>query len=266
MSYKDFHRARWNSLAQEFGGTKPLGAVIAGNSDQINYYFDKISKTVLNGSLRFQHKRVLDLGCGVGRLSVWMASRAQHVTGVDISEEMIRVAQNLAAAQRVRNATFRVYDGTTLPYGNSSFDVIVCVGVLKYIIEDQDFVNVIGEMCRTVVPRGQIAIIDELDYAGPVKLAEEDLGGLSVLRRPTEYISLFEKHGMEMVDQCSIYRKRLSKRGDRILARLPLGHRMAARPMVARAMAMVDARIDEILRHRMAPTRGFQLLTFVRCS
>jgi 2-polyprenyl-3-methyl-5-hydroxy-6-metoxy-1,4-benzoquinol methylase len=144
-SYKSFHKERWNSLAREFGDTKPLSAVISRDSDLVNYYFDNITKRILGRSLRLRQKRVLGLGCGVGRLTLWMAHKAEHVTGVDISEEMVRVARSAAASQGLRNAVFQVYDGTTLLYANASFDVIVCVGVLKYVIDEEDFARVIGE-------------------------------------------------------------------------------------------------------------------------
>ena len=115
-----------------------------------------------------------------------------------------------------------------------------------------------------MVRGGQIAVIDQFDYGGPVKLSEEDFGGLSVLRRPTDYISLFENHGMELVEQCSMLRNRLQNRGRTLLATLPLGRFIAARPLVARVMTMLDVRIDEFLRHRVRPMRGFQFLSFVR--
>ena len=262
---REFHRQRWNSLAREFGATTPLRAVISSENDHINYYFDRSTKRILRRSMRFERKRVLDLGCGIGRLSLWMARRAQHVTGVDISEEMIQVAQNLAASQGLRNVTFQVYDGTTLPYQDSLFDVVVCTGVLKYIIEEQDLLVVIGEMCRSVVSGGQIAVIDQFDYAGPVQLSSgEDLGGLSVLRHPSEYICAFQKCGMQLIDQCCMYRKRFWNLGGTVLAKLPVGRRVATQPAVARAMATVDVWIDEVLRHRIEPIRGFQLLSFVR--
>jgi ubiquinone/menaquinone biosynthesis C-methylase UbiE len=265
MSYKDFHRDRWNSLAREFGDTKPLRAVISRESDQVNYYFDKTTKRILDRSLRLEHKKVLDLGCGVGRLSEWLARKAQHVTGVDISEEMTRVARNAAFSRGLSNVTFQVYDGTTLPHTDGSFDVIVCTGVLKYVIDDEDLSTVINEMCRTVASGGQIAIIDQFDYSGPVKLSEaEDLGGLSVLRRPTDYILLFQKHGMELVEQYSMYRKRFLNRVEPALVKVPLGRFIAAQPLVARGIATVDVWLDEILRHRVKPIRGFQLLSFVR--
>ena len=151
MSYNELQRNRYNALAQEFGDTKPLRAVISRNSDLANFYFDKVSKRMLDCSLRIERKRVLDLGCGTGRLSLWMAPRAQHVTGIDISEEMIRVAQNAAVSYDAHNVTFQVYEGTRVPFDDASFDVVICVGVLKLVIDQGDFARVIGEMCRTVV-------------------------------------------------------------------------------------------------------------------
>jgi len=267
MSYNEFQRNRYNELAEEFGDTKPLRAVISRNCDLANFYFDNVSKRMLRCSLRTERKRVLDLGCGIGRLSVWMAPKAQHVTGIDISEEMIRVAQNAAVSRGLHNVTFQLYDGTTVPFDDASFDVVICVGVLKLVIDQGDFSRVIQEMCRTVVRGGQIVIIDQFDYAGPVELSgDEELSGMSLLRRPTDYISLFQTHGMELVEQCSMYRKRFSNLGYTVLKRLPLGRFIAAQPLVARTMAAVDVRIDQVLRHRVKPMRGFELLSFVRRS
>ena len=267
MSYKNFQRDRWNSLARQFDPAKPLRSVISAENDQTNYYFDKVTKRMLDRSLRFEHKRVLDLGCGIGRVSVWLASRAQHVTAVDISEDIIRLARNAAASHGLHNIAFGVYDGTTLPFSDGSFDVVVCLGVLKYVIDEGDFSRVIGEMCRTVVAGGQVAVIDQFDYTGPVELhGAQDIGGLSVLRRPLDYISLFQENGLGLIDQCSIYRRRFHQLAGTALAKLPLGRFIAASPLVTRAVAKVDIRIDELLRHRVRPVRGFQLLSFVRLS
>jgi ubiquinone/menaquinone biosynthesis C-methylase UbiE len=260
MNYKDFQRDRWDSLAREFGEINALRAVISRNNDLVNYYFDEITKRILARTLRFECKKILDLGCGVGRLSVWLARKAKHVIGVDISDEMTRVAYDAAVAQRVGNATFQVYDGTKLPYRDASFDVIVCVGVLKYVVEEDDFARVIGEMCRAVIPGGHIAVIDEFEYAGPVELGEEDIGGRSLLRHPEDYISQFQRNGTELVEQCSMFQRRFQRLG----YSPPLGRLIAPRPQIARALAMVDVWVDEALRHRVKPIRGFQLLSFVR--
>ena len=266
MTYKEFHKSRWNHLAKEFGGSS-FGAVIAEHNDQVNYYFDKTTKRMLRRVLNLDHKSVLDLGCGIGRLSVWLAGKAALVTGVDISEEMIRVARRKAGSEGARNASFAVYDGTALPFEDGLFDVAVCCGVLKYVIGNADFAAIIRDMCRVVKPRGQIVIIDEFHSVGPVELlGEQDIGRLSVLRCPKDYIALCQQHGMELVDQCAMYRKLFQYHAATELQKWQLGRLILAKPSVTRAMANIDVWIDEVMRHRPSLARSFQMLVFMKLS
>jgi SAM-dependent methyltransferase len=55
-----------------------------------------------------QHKpkRALDFGCGVGRLTIPMAAKAHHVTGVDVSPEMLRLAGQRAHTDGIDNVAF----------------------------------------------------------------------------------------------------------------------------------------------------------------
>ena len=92
-----------------------------------------------------------------------------------------------------------------------------------------------------MVAGGQVAVIDQFDYTGPVELhGAQDIGGLSVLRRPLDYISLFQENGLGLIDQCSIYRRRFHQLAGTALAKLPLGRFIAASPLVTRAVAKVE--------------------------
>src|ERR1700722_8375744 len=51
-------------------------------------------------------KRVLDVGCGTGPISAWVAGHGAEVTGFDLSPSMIRLAEE----RGVPNASFRVAD------------------------------------------------------------------------------------------------------------------------------------------------------------
>lgn len=71
-------------------------------------------------------EKVIDVACGTGALSVRMVSRAVHVTGIDLSEDMILTARNLARRRRIRNVSFELVDATELTcYGEKSFDTAV---------------------------------------------------------------------------------------------------------------------------------------------
>ena len=70
---------------------------------QVARVFDEIESTLDPG---FKPKRALDFGCGVGRIVLPLASKAEHVTGVDISEAML--------AEAARNCESRNLDNVAL--------------------------------------------------------------------------------------------------------------------------------------------------------
>ncbi len=75
--------------------------------------------------------RVLDFGCGVGRLSRALADRFERVDGIDISAPMIDQAQRLVAGERP-NCSFAVSTSATLPFEDSTFDLVLSNIVLQH--------------------------------------------------------------------------------------------------------------------------------------
>lgn len=75
--------------------------------------------------------RVLDLGCGEGRDSVWFAGRGHEVTGLDVSRTGLRKAARLAAA---RGVTVRWVGGAIerLPV-LGPFDAVYSCGAIHYV-------------------------------------------------------------------------------------------------------------------------------------
>ncbi len=76
-------------------------------------------------------KRVLDLGCGSGEVSIVAARLGARVTGLDIVDGMVRVARREALAAGVGDRTeFQVRDVTQL--SGETADVTLLVGVIEY--------------------------------------------------------------------------------------------------------------------------------------
>lgn len=74
-------------------------------------------------------KRVLEVGCGSGKFVVECAKKGSQVTGIDISEEMIKIAKEFCQKNNVK-AELKIGDVTQgLP---KDFDVCVALGVLEY--------------------------------------------------------------------------------------------------------------------------------------
>ena len=70
-------------------------------------------------------KRVLDLGCGDGRLAIGVAKHARDVVGLDPYPELIRSARSRAADLGLRNVRFGVGSAQRLPFDDASFDVVI---------------------------------------------------------------------------------------------------------------------------------------------
>jgi 2-polyprenyl-6-hydroxyphenyl methylase/3-demethylubiquinone-9 3-methyltransferase len=92
--------------------------------------------------------RVLDLGCGGGFLSNYLAERGHAVTGVDTTAENLTVAR---ANDRTRTATYEIADACALPYNQGSFDVVCAMDLLEHV---EDPGRLIAEASRVLVPGG----------------------------------------------------------------------------------------------------------------
>jgi tellurite methyltransferase len=79
--------------------------------------------------------RVLDLGCGEGRDSVFFAERGFNVTGVDIARSGLAKAERLASARgvRVRWVCGDIGGLATRCLGDGSFDLVYSCGSIHYV-------------------------------------------------------------------------------------------------------------------------------------
>lgn len=78
-----------------------------------------------------QGKKVLDIGCGVGYYAIPLALKCNHITGIDISNHNIELANKYSREMHIRNTTFTVSD--LLEYSTSEkFDFIFAITVLMH--------------------------------------------------------------------------------------------------------------------------------------
>ncbi len=97
-------------------------------------------------------KYVLDVGCGVGATSCYIAKRHDcKVVGVDISERMIAQAKERAKRENVKNKVeFRVADVQDLPFKENTFDVVIGESIIAFLEEKEKGIT----ECRRVVKTG----------------------------------------------------------------------------------------------------------------
>lgn len=129
---------RWWDPSSEF---KPLHDI---NPLRLNY-IDSIAG--LNG------KRVLDVGCGGGILSESMARRGAEVTGIDLGEKALKVAQ-LHKLESGAAVDYRLVSVEALAEEQpASFDVVTCMEMLEHVPDPEAVVAACG---RLVKPGGRV--------------------------------------------------------------------------------------------------------------
>ncbi len=80
--------------------------------------------------------KVLDVGCGEGFYAIYLASKGFEVTGIDISENAIKLAKGNAATQGVK-IKFMPLDVANLDKINDKFDFVFEWAILHHIIPEQ---------------------------------------------------------------------------------------------------------------------------------
>ena len=94
--------------------------------------------------------RILDSGCGTGRLAVCLAERGYEAYGIDVNPDFIEVARDKAKAQGV-SAYFMTAEAEQLPFDDEFFDICIVFHVLEHVV---DWKKTIDEVARILKPGG----------------------------------------------------------------------------------------------------------------
>lgn len=81
---------------------------------------------------------VLDLGCGSGRWSKYLASRVGHIDAIDPGDSVYVAARMLQPNQNVRISRTEV---SSLPFADNTFDFIFSLGVLHHVPDTEGAVR-----------------------------------------------------------------------------------------------------------------------------
>jgi arsenite methyltransferase len=149
-------------------------------------------------------EKIADLGCGAGPdslVAAQMVGAGGHVTGMDMTPEMLVKARAAAAELGVENVDFIEGEIEHLPFDDASIDVVISNGVID-LIPDKD--AVFSEIFRVLRSDGRIQLAD-VTIQSPV--SEEgrrniDLwtGWIAGALLEAEYEELLKSHGFERIE------------------------------------------------------------------
>jgi MPBQ/MSBQ methyltransferase len=100
---------------------------------------------------------VLDVGCGIGGTSRYLASKfpAARVTGITLSPNQVRRGTELAAERGLFNVDFRVMDALAMDFPDDSFDLVWACESGEHMPDKKAYVE---EMVRVLKPGGTLVL------------------------------------------------------------------------------------------------------------
>lgn len=145
--------------------------------------------------------RILEVGVGTG-LSLPLYPKGVHVTGIDVSAEMLqRAAQRVAKDGLDQVEAVLEMDGEAMAFDDNAFDKVVAMYVVSVV---PDPARLVAEMSRVCRPNGDIFIVNHFCSRHPwVNAAERRLASLSSLAGFRPNIELDEfvtTTGLEVVE------------------------------------------------------------------
>lgn len=100
---------------------------------------------------------VLDIACGPGLVACAFAPYARHVTGIDITPQMIEQAKARQEEKQLRNLLWQVGDVLPLPFADARFSVVLTRYSFHHFLNPA---AVLAEMLRVCRPGGKVMIAD----------------------------------------------------------------------------------------------------------
>lgn len=118
-----------------------------GSAERLPWHMRVVASRL--GNLR--GKAALDIACGTGQWLGELAERGASVSGIDISSRAVE-----QACMRLPEGDIREGIAEVLPFGDSSFDLVTCMGSLEHFLDQP---GALAEMRRVAKPDASFLIL-----------------------------------------------------------------------------------------------------------
>ena len=115
------------------------------------------------------HPNVLEIGCGAGSASLYLAAHGGDVVGFDVNPDAIRLARERAVAEELDDRTDFIVRDAIDPVRDYDFDAVVLIRVLTCFPEPTNWSRLLAAAYRALRVGGLLYVHDfVLDEANPV--------------------------------------------------------------------------------------------------
>ena len=177
---------------------------------------------------------VIDLGCGVGRMSKLLGKHVAHVVGLDASPQMVAMARKHGVDARL------ISESGQIPLSGGAANGLFTCTVLQH-VPDDEIASLIAEVRRVVRPSSRILL---LENAGRRQGPRTSTSGHVVFRGAAEYERLFQTKLNIVAEQTVNGERHLLLAGEitpapRTAPRAPRGTTLQPRPSPWKAKTSV---------------------------
>jgi len=221
-------------------------------SNAFNQLWDERQRTLLDRALGdIQGRHVLDVGCGTGRMTRWLAEEreAGRVVGVDFSADTVEAAQAESAAL-VSSGIVKFVQGDVVAgldsVGVEAFDDALVLGCLSVACRDRAaLATAIGNVARRVRKGGRVLLLEPI-HRSPLLRRILDLG-------IEDWVACANAAGLSLI---------FADRMGFVPVRLLLSVRDVPRSVLAPAFDAGEHLLDRL--PWLAPLSDYKLLLFTR--
>jgi len=146
----------WDHKAMVFEGQ----AVSMWPNNSLNALYERELHVVVSNFLgTVDGLDLLDLGCGIGRMSRWFAAKGARVTGVDFSEKSLEIAKRHSSNNNPIYRHESIFDLVD----ENAYDVVFFMAVLTFACRDEaQLLDALTRIRRSLRPDGRLLLIEPI--------------------------------------------------------------------------------------------------------
>ena len=136
---------------------------------EANTPWHKMLRRYLLPEQHLADKRVLEIGCGRGGFSCWLASQPQaprQIVAADFSTAAVQMGQQYARRMELSGITWEVADIQSIAHPDCSFDTIISTETIEHVPQPS---QALAELSRLLRPGGRLFLTTP-NYLGPIGL------------------------------------------------------------------------------------------------
>lgn len=113
-----------------------------------NFTYRIILGVINNHVNSFTNKTILDVGCGAGTVSLYLANKGASIVGIDISRKAIDSCKKSARILKLKDKTQFICNTIEKIKFRRKFDVIICSEIIEHIPKDKAFLKRIHKLLK----------------------------------------------------------------------------------------------------------------------